>query len=90
LLIIFFVGYEYIQPTYNEYLSTNTQLTDINLDVDNFGNKKLQHEADKKLITTIDQQSNQVISCLNYQQSCNQIEDVIKNNFGTVRSYIQL
>ncbi|MBU0627009.1 hypothetical protein KKG31_06570 [Patescibacteria group bacterium] len=67
LLLIFFLGYEYLQPAYDDYVATNAQLDTINLEIENFSTRKLQQEADKKLITTINQQSNQIVSCLNYQ-----------------------
>ena len=38
LVIIFFLGYEYIQPAYDNYLTTNTELTE-----DLIKNKRIQY-----------------------------------------------
>lgn len=90
LALVGYFAYSYVQPAYYEYLDTNAKLTNITLDINNFPTKKLKYEADKKLVTTITQQQNQIISCLNYQLGCAQLDTSIQNNFGTARSYIQL
>jgi len=90
LVLVGFFAYDYVQPAYYDYLDTNTKLSNITMEINNFPNKKLKFEADKKLVTTITQQQNQIISCLNYQLGCAQLDKAIQNNFGIARSYIQL
>jgi hypothetical protein len=90
LALVGYFAYSYVQPAYYDYLDTNAQLSNITLEINNFPNKKMSYEADRKLVTTITQQQNQIISCLNYQIGCAQLDTTIQNNFGIARSYIQL
>lgn len=90
LVLIFFLVYDYLQPAYDSYLDTKSNLTRINDEINDFSNRKLQYHADTKLINTIDQQETQIISCLNYRIWCAQLDDSIKNNFGVARNYMQL
>jgi len=90
LALVGFFAYDYVQPAYYDYVDTNTKLANVNLEIDNFPTKKMRFEADTKLVNTITQQQNQIISCLNYQIGCAQLDKTIQDNFGIARSYIQL
>lgn len=90
MILIGFFLYDYVQPAYDQYIATNAQIENITLDINNFGTKKLQYEKDKKLVTTINQQENQIISCLNYRIGCNELDPIVKDNFDIARSYIQI
>jgi len=90
LALVGYFAYSYVQPAYYDYLDTNTKLANVTMEINNFPNKKMRYEADRKLVTTITQQQNQIISCLNYQLGCAQLDKSIQNNFGIARSYIQL
>lgn len=61
LAIVAYFAYDYVQPAYYSYLDTNNQLTNITTEIDNFPTKKMKYEADRKLVTTITQQQNQII-----------------------------
>lgn len=90
LVLVAYFCYSYLQPLYNDYVSTNAKLTNISAEIATFPIKKTHYEADSKLVTTITKQQNQIVSCLNYQLWCNQLDVSIQNNFGVARSYIQL
>lgn len=90
LVLVGFFGYYYIQPAYDQFVATNTQLTNITADIGNFGTKKMQYDADTKLISVIDKEESQIISCLDYRIWCAELDPTIKNNFGVARSYIQI
>jgi hypothetical protein len=90
LAIVGYFVYDYVVPAYYDYLDTASKLTTITTEIDNFPTKKMRYEADRKLVTTITQQQDQIISCLNYKVGCAQLDKAVQDNFGVARSYIQL
>lgn len=88
MLIIF--GNNILLPAWDKYQATKTDVTDINFQISTFETKKLQADADKKLIEKIETQQSNIISCLNTRTNCSSIDPSLRNNFSFARSYIQL
>jgi hypothetical protein len=60
-----------------------TQLVAIN-------KKYTEYEKDKRLIDLIFQKESQILACLNYQQDCKSLDEMLKSNFSFVRSFLLL
>lgn len=90
LLVLVIFGNNILLPAWDTYQGTKTQVSDINLQISSFETKKLQSEADQKLIQKIDDQQANIISCLNSRVNCAAIDPALRTNFSFARSYIQL
>ncbi len=90
LLVLIIFGSNILLPARDDYQDTKTEVTDINMQISTFESKKLQAEADKKLIEKIENQQSNIISCLNSRINCSSIDPSLRNNFSFARSYIQL
>ncbi len=90
LLVLIIFGNNIILPAWDSFQTTQTQVGDINLQISSFQTKKLQSEADQKLIQKIETQQNDIISCLNNRTNCAAIDPALRTNFSFARSYIQL
>ena len=90
LLVLIIFGNNILLPAWDKYQATKTDVTDINFQISTFETKKLQADADKKLIEKIETQQSNIISCLNTRTNCSSIDPSLRNNFSFARSYIQL
>lgn len=90
LLVLIIFGKNIVLPAWDTLQATQTKSNDVNLQISSFQTKKLQSEADQKLIQKIDTQENDIITCLNTRINCNAIDPALRNNFSFARSYIQL
>ena len=88
LLVIFFNNI--LLPAWDKYQSTIAEASDLDLQISTFETKKLQSEADKKLIQKIEDQQSNIISCLNTRTNCSAIDTGLRINFSFARSFIQL
>ena len=77
-------------PAWDNFQATKSEVSNINLEISSFETRKLQSEADQKLITKIEDQQANIISCLNTQTNCSAIDAALRTNFSFARSYIQL
>lgn len=90
VLLLFLLWYNYILPSFDKYGSERIELSNMELQMLNFENKQNQYETNKWLVDKIKQVEGSVVSCVNNLQWCNELQDVIKNSFGIVRSYLLL
>lgn len=90
LLVLILFGNNVLLSAWDNYQTTQTQVSDINLQVSSFETKKLQSDADQKLIQKIEEQQSNIISCLNTRTNCAAIDPSLRINFSFARSYIQL
>ena len=90
LLVLVIFGNNILLSTWDTFQSTKTEASDINLQISSFQTKKLQFDADQKLIQKIENQQSDIISCLNTRANCSAIDPALRNNFSFARSYIQL
>ncbi len=89
-LLLVVLWYNYLLPTYDTYTATHTQLADTLLKVSSFATTRQQYEANKGIVDVAEKKQGEVLACMNSQQGCTTLPDVIKNNIGLVRSYLQL
>ncbi len=89
LVLVIFVN-NILLPAWDKFQATKTEVSNINLQISSFETKKLQSEADQKLIQKIEDQQSNIISCLNTQTNCSSIDPSLRTNFSFARSYIQL
>ena len=90
LLVLVIFGNNILLPARDKYQSTQTEVSDINLQISSFETRKLQSDADQKLITKIETQQSNIIACLNTRTNCSAIDPALRTNFSFARSYIQL
>ena len=90
LLILVIFGNNILLPAWDNFQSTQTEVSDINFQISNFATIKLKSEADQKLITKIEAQQSNIIACLNTRTNCSVIDPALRTNFSFARSYIQL
>ncbi len=91
LLLVFVIfGNNFVLPARDKYQNTRIEVSDINFQISNFQNRKLQADADRALIQKIENQQNDIISCLNTRTNCSAIDPALRTNFSFARSYIQL
>lgn len=88
VLVIFVVNL--LLPAWDTYQESREELSTITQQLTTFTTKKLQSDADKKLIATIETQTPTIISCLNTRTQCTDIDASLQKNFSFARSYIQL
>lgn len=89
-LLLVVLWYNYLLPTYDTYTATHTQLADTLLKVTSFDATRKQYEANKSIVDIAEKKQSDVLVCLNSQQGCTSLPDLIKNNIALVRSYLQL
>lgn len=90
LFLIFLVWYMYVLPGYDQNVSKKLDLSNLELQVLQFENKKNEYEINKWLVDKIQQLDKQIINCVNDLKWCNELPLIIQNDFGTVRSYVLL
>jgi len=90
LFLIFVIGYMYVLPSYDQNEAEKSKLTNLELQILQFENKKNKYELNKWLVDKTKQLDAQTISCVNDLKWCNELPVVIKDDFGTVRSYVLL
>ena len=90
LLVLVIFGNNILLPAWDNFQSTQTEVGNIDLQISSFQTKKLQSDADQKLITKIETQQSNIISCLNTRENCTSIDPALRTNFSFARSYIQL
>ncbi|HKL44428.1 MAG TPA: hypothetical protein VJ892_04055 [Candidatus Absconditabacterales bacterium] len=90
LVLLFIIGYNYILPSWDQNQSESVELTNIELQMLNFENKKNQYDSNKGLVDKIKQVESQAVDCVNMLEGCSELPNIVKENFGTVRSYLLL
>jgi len=90
LLVLIIFGNNILLPAWDNFQATKTEAGDINLQISSFQTRKLQSDADQKLIQKIEDQQLNIISCLNTRANCSAIDPALRTNFSFARSYIQL
>ena len=90
LFLMFLVWYMYVLPSYDQNESEKSELVNLELQILQFENKRNQYELNKWLVDKIKQVDEQTTSCVNDLKGCNELPLIIKDDFGTVRSYILL
>ena len=90
LLVLVIFGNNILLPAWDNFQSTKTDVSNIDLQISSFQTKKLQSDADKALIQKIEDQQWNIISCLNTRENCSSIDPALRTNFSFARSYIQL
>lgn len=81
LVLVIIFGNYVLLPARDTFQTTRGESQTLALQVDGFTTKKLQMDADKTLIATMEAQQNLIVSCLNDRQSCKDIDESIRNNF---------
>ena len=90
LLLIFVIGNNYLLPSYENYQNKKIELSNVELQLKSFENKKMKYQANIWLVDRIQQLESQVIDCVNTLQWCRELPELIRNNFSVVRSYLLL
>lgn len=90
LLVLILFGNNVLWSAWDNFQATKSELSTINLEISNFETRKMQSDADQKLIAKIEDQQANIISCLNTQTNCAAIDASLRTNFSFARSYIQL
>lgn len=90
LLLIFVLGYNYVLPAYESFQLKQIELSNSELQLSSFENKRIKYEANIWLVDAIKNVEEQVVTCLNTLQWCKELPDLIKSNFSVVRSYLLL
>ncbi len=90
LILLFFLWYNYILPSWDQNQSRSTELSNMEVQMLSFENKKNQYDSNKWLVDKIKQVENQSVDCVNTFEWCSELPNIIKDNFGTVRSYLLL
>jgi len=90
LLVLVIFGNNILLPAWDNFQSTKTDVSNIDLQISSFQTTKLQSEADKALIQKIENQQSDIVSCLNTRENCSSIDPALRTNFSFARSYIQL
>ncbi len=90
VLLIFVVWYNYVLPNYETYQNKKIELSNVELQMMSFQNKKVKYESNMWLVDNIKRVESQVINCVNTLQWCKELPEIIKNNFSVVRSYLLL
>lgn len=90
VLLIFVVWYNYLLPSYEKYQSKKVELSNVELQLMSFQNKRVKYESNMWLVDTIKNVESQVVNCVNTLQWCKELPDLVKNNFSVVRSYLLL
>ncbi len=90
LVLLFIIWYNYILPSWDQNQSESVELTNIELQMLNFENKKNQYDSNKWLVDKIKQVESQAVDCVNMLEWCSELPNIVKENFGTVRSYLLL
>jgi len=90
LLLISILWYNYILPAYQKYQTKQIELSNMELKIMSFEDKKTRYESNMWLVDKIKQVEPQVVTCVNTLQGCKELPDLIKNNFSVVRSYLLL
>lgn len=90
LLVLVLFGNSILLPAWDDFQSTQSEVSDIDLQISTFASRKLQSTADQKLIQKIESQQANIISCLNTRTNCTSIDPALRTNFSFARSYIQL
>ena len=90
LLILVIFGNNILLPARDKFQATQTEVSDINLQISSFETRKLQSDADQKLIQKVEDQQSNIIACLNTRENCSAIDPALRTNFSFARSYIQL
>lgn len=75
---------------YTQRQNKSFELTKLDLQVKQFDATKLQYESNKALKDAVEANESQMIACLNFQQGCTELPDLIKNNFGVARGYLSM
>ena len=90
LFFMFIFWYWYVLPSMDDNESEKVELSNLELQLLNFENKRNQYESNKWLVDKIKQVDKEIIACVNDLVWCNELPLIIKDNFGTVRSYVLL
>lgn len=90
LLVLVIFGNNILLPAWDKFQATQTEVSDINLQISSFETRKLQSDADQKLIQKVETQQSNIIACLNTRTNCSAIDPALRTNFSFARSYIQL
>ena len=90
LLVILLFGNNVVLPAWDQYQGAQADVSAVNLQIAAGDNKKLEAQADQKLIKKIEDQSENIVSCLNLRKNCPAIDSGLRTNFSFARSYIQL
>ena len=62
----------------------------MELELSNFQTKKTKYESNIWLVDTIKNIESQIVNCVNMLEWCQELPDIVKNNFSVVRSYLLL
>ncbi len=89
LLIVLCIT-EYLLPNRGKTIELKQTIIWKETQIHDFLIKKNQYEKDKDLISLIENNENNIISCVNYRTGCPEIPQDIKDNFGFARSYLQI
>lgn len=90
LILLFVLWYNYILPSWDAHESEGIELSNMEIQMLNFENKKNQYDANKWLVDKIMQVESQAVTCVNTLEWCAELPTIVKENFGTVRSYLLL
>ncbi len=90
VLLIFVVWYNYLLPNYEKFQNKKIELSNVELQLMSFQNKRVKYESNMWLVDTIKNVESQVVNCVNTLQWCKELPDLVKNNFSVVRSYLLL
>lgn len=88
IFAIFTLGYNYVLPSFDLYESKKASLSSVELQMTNFENKQKLYELNKDLVDKSEQLENQIVWCVNDLKWCQELPEMVKNNFGSLRSYI--
>lgn len=90
LFLILFGTVDYLFPVWDKFVGLRSILQQKQFEVTSFVNKKYQYEKDASLIQHIEEKEPEIISCVNNQIWCKQLDQSIRENFWFARSYLLL
>jgi len=90
LLVVFLWVFNFVLPLWDKIQSLLSQQDAKQNQLIAINKQYTEYEKDKRLITTILQKEPQILACLNSQQGCKDLDEVLKSNFSFVRSFLLL
>jgi len=89
LMVYVFIQYLFF-PALDNYQNKSLQLQNRIAEINNFESERLRLLSDVLFIDKLDEQESLIIDCFNREVACDNIDDVIKNNFNLSRTYLNI
>ncbi len=90
MLLLGIVLYDPAMQAYREYNAVMYEIEQANLAIQRNITKSQQYDKDISLLKIINSNIPELIVCLNTEKNCGDLNEQLKNNLETIRSYLQL